>query len=90
MKIKKHIPSYADVIASIVVLSLIAYITIVLLGVNRGTLDDVGLTWFGIYSFLLLMSATKLYGRAVYNAVKRIGAGILGIDQSDNESDSSK
>lgn len=68
---------YANVVAGFVILSFSMYIGLAVLGVYGAQLDRVGPVWIGVYTFILIMSATKLYGTGVYNAVKAIGKGLL-------------
>lgn len=82
-------PSYADIVSSIVVLSVVGFILLSLLDVRGATLEDISATWYAIYSFVLLMSATKLYGEGVYNAVKSVGRGLLGIERENSDGDKS-
>ena len=63
----------ADSIASLVILSLVAFLSASILGISGASLSAVGATWFGLYTFVVLMSATKLYGKKIYNVIKRIG-----------------
>lgn len=67
----------ADSIAAVVVVSVPLFIGLSALGIFGTTLTGVTATWFGLYSFVVLMSATKLYGKSVYDAVKGVGKGLL-------------
>lgn len=73
---KHHLHWLADGIAALVFLSLIAFVALGILGVGVG-LSAVGATWFALYSLIVIMSATKLYGKSVYEAVKGAGSGFL-------------
>lgn len=85
-----NLKALSDTIASIVILSLVAYIGLATLGVYEATLENIGISWFGLYSFIVIMSATKLYGRGVYNTVKDLGLGLLNIEPPNNGRSDSK
>lgn len=77
MKLSKHhLHWLADTTAAIITLSLAAFIGLSLLGIAT-PLTAIPVTWFGLYGFIVLMSATKLYGKAVYESVKSVGKGLL-------------
>lgn len=78
--IKGWLNALADITASLVILSLVAFIAAALIGVYEATFSNVGLSWYGLYAFIVIMSATKLYGRGVYNTVKDLGLGLLNIN----------
>jgi uncharacterized integral membrane protein len=72
-----HMHKLADIIAAVVLLSLILFIGLAIIGTTTATLKSVGATWFALYSLIVVMSATKLYGKSVYSAVKGAGSGFL-------------
>ena len=63
-------PSFGKFVSGIVVLSLVVYIGLPIFGIYSASLEGVGATWFGLYSLVVVMSATKLYGKSVYKAVQ--------------------
>jgi len=73
----------ADVIAAVVLLSLLVFIGLAIVGTITATLEAVGTTWFALYSLIVVMSATKLYGKSVYEAVKGAGSGFLKMQNAD-------
>jgi len=79
-----HLHWLADIIAATVILSVVAIITIVVMGFNDGGLQPVTASFFGLYAFVVLMSCTKLYGKSVYEAVKSVGQGLLPRASSGN------
>lgn len=60
---------FADVIAAVVVLSLVAFVALALTGFYGASLAAVTLPWYTLYAFVVVMSATKLYGKSVYRVV---------------------
>lgn len=74
---KAHLHWLADSVAAVTVLSISLFIGLAVLGIAGATLSGIGATWFALYSFVVLMSATKLYGKSVYDAVKGAGQGLL-------------
>jgi len=84
-----HLHWLADSIAAIVVISVVLFVGLAVGNVFGATLTGISATWFGLYSFIVLMSATKLYGKSVYDAVKGVGKGLIGqpsepIDTTDD------
>lgn len=79
---KEHLHWLADSIAALTVISVSVFIGLIILGIGGATFTNIGATWFGLYSFVVLMSATKLYGKSVYDAVKGVGNGLI---QSQNK-----
>lgn len=73
----------ADVIAAVVLLSLLVFVGLAIVGTITATLESVGATWFALYSLIVVMSATKLYGKSVYSAVKGAGSGFLKMQNAD-------
>lgn len=78
---KNHLHWLADAIAAIVILSLLLYTGLAIVGAYGASLGAVGTPWFSLYAFIALMSATKLYGKKVYEAVKG-AAGLVGGGQN--------
>lgn len=74
----------ADGIAALFVLSLPGFIGLTIVGLFGATLMPINATWFGLYAFVTLMSATKLYGKSVYNAVKGVASGFLSQNRGNN------
>ena len=72
-----HLHWLADSIAAAVVLSVVAVVLLVVLGAGGASFSGVSASLFGLYAFVTLMSATKLYGKSVYEAVKGVGKGLL-------------
>lgn len=66
----------ADIVATVGVISLFIYVGLALVGLFGASLAAVTSMWFGLYSFVVLMSATKLYGKSTLEAVKKAGARI--------------
>jgi fatty-acid desaturase len=71
----------AESIAATVILSVVLFVGLVIVGAFGATFAGVGATWFGLYAFIVLMSATKLYGTGIYEAVKGMGKGLLSQQQ---------
>lgn len=90
MSLRDMTAALADIVAAILLVSFASYIGLSILAIAGASLQRVGPVWIGLYGFLLLMSATKLYGAGVYNAVKSIGGQLLGADASDRQQASSK
>jgi len=82
---KSHLHWLADSVAALVVLSIVLFVGLVIVGAFGATFAEVGATWFGLYAFIALMSATKLYGKSIYDAVKSVGKGFLGQQTSTQE-----
>lgn len=80
MKNKMYV--LANVVASFVIVSFCLYVGLAVTNTLGAQLDRVGVVWVGVYTFILIMSATKLYGTGVYNAVKAIGKGLLPTSSS--------
>lgn len=74
---KDHLHWLADIMAAIVVGSIVVFAGMAITGVFGANLSAVGATWLGLYGFIVIMSATKLYGRKIYNAVKGIASELL-------------
>lgn len=66
-----------DVIAALVVITFVSYIGAAIFSFAGASLAAVGATWYMLYSFVVLMSAVKLYGKGVFNAVKDSGSTLL-------------
>jgi fatty-acid desaturase len=79
-----HMHKLADIIAAAVLLSLIAFAGLAITGILGASLGAVGTTWFALYSLIVVMSATKLYGKSVYEAVKGAGEGFLKMQDGGN------
>ena len=73
MKNKERHRLIAEVVASISILSMVVYVGLVILGISGATFAGIGGVALGLYAFLLLMGATKLYGVGVLKAVKDTG-----------------
>jgi hypothetical protein len=74
---KNKIDILANVVASFVIISFSIYIGLAITNTFGAGLADIHVVWTGVYTFILIMSATKLYGTAIYNAVKAMGEGLL-------------
>lgn len=68
---------FVNLIASVVVLSLVAYIGLAITSTLGTSLSAVGASWFALYAMVVIMSAIKLYGKGVYNAVRGLGNSVL-------------
>lgn len=73
----KHLHKLADIIASVILISLVLFIGLSVTSMFGSSLTEIGPTWFGLYALITVMSATKLYGKSVYEAVKGAGSGFL-------------
>ena len=62
----------AESIAAIILLSFVAYIGAAIFGLLGAGLAAVTAPWFTVYTLIVVMSGTKLYGKNVLNAAKRI------------------
>lgn len=71
----------AEVVAAVTILSMVLYTGLVVVGFAGATFAAVGGFALGIYSFILLMSATKLYGRGVLKAAKDAGGQVIKTPQ---------
>jgi len=67
----------AEGVAATAILSMVLYVGLVVVGFAGATFSAVGGFALGIYSFLLLMSATKLYGKGVLKAAKDAGGKLI-------------
>lgn len=81
MQYKTTIKALADFVAAAVVMSLVLFAGLAITGLFGASLGAVGATWFGLYAFIVLMSATKLYGKKIYDSVKGLGKGFLQMSQ---------
>lgn len=70
---KDRLNILADCIAGIVVLSIVAYTGAIIVGVYGASAASITGAWFGLYAFILTMSATKLYGKNILKTVKESG-----------------
>jgi hypothetical protein len=75
----------SNLVAAIVVICAPVLIAIHSIEYIPADLSTVPWLWAGIYSFIALMSATKLYGTGVYNSVKGLGESILGVKSSSDD-----
>jgi small neutral amino acid transporter SnatA (MarC family) len=75
-KQKRH-SAIAEVVAATTILSMVLYVGLVVVGFLGASFAAVGGFALGIYSFLLLMSATKLYGKGVLKAAKDAGGQLM-------------
>lgn len=82
---KEHLHWLADIVAAIVVLSLALFVGLSILAAWGASLGAVPATWFGLYAFVVLMSATKLYGKKIYEAVKSVGKGLLQMQERNSD-----
>ena len=72
----------ADFVAALVIVSLVVFLAISILGIGGANLSSVGAIWFGLYAFIMLMSATKLYGKKIYDATKGIAESFINRGRS--------
>lgn len=76
-----HMHKLADITSAVVLLSLLLFTGMAIVGIGGATLEAVGATWFALYSIIVVMSATKLYGKSVYEAVKSAGGGFMNMQK---------
>jgi len=75
----------AEVVAAVTILSMVLYTGLVVVGFAGATFAAVSGFALAIYSFILLMSATKLYGRGVLKAAKDAGGQLIKTPQRNVE-----
>lgn len=81
---KEHLHWLADIVAAILVTSLALFVGLSVVSAAGASLVAIPPTWFGLYAFVVVMSATKLYGKKIYEAVKGAGQGFLQMQNGRN------